>query len=377
MRAHRWEKLSPVAPSIADRWVAATSSGTMIGMRGALGVAACLAIAGCYAPTAPAGLTCDPAAPSCPRGQSCVAGATGFTCEVGGGGGGGPFDAPVDQPPGQLADAPPTDGPIDGAPPADGPPVDGAPDAMVALDTDGDTIPDSVDNCPTKANLDQYNEDGDRFGDACDPCPPIADNAPPDQDGDGVADACDPRPTTAGDSIALFEGFSGGVPAWNKTGTWTAASGAITSDSISGHANLTVAGPTTGHLTVSAGMQVGGVTSTDDGAAGVVESYNHGAHTGLYCHLTSWGTDGTHVVINVLQSSGIVLDAGAFDFTVGEVYTLRQRRDGNTRSCDVTHGAASATETGSSSLSPTAPEVGLRLVHSKATFTWLMVVSNN
>ena len=38
-------------------------------------------------------------------------------------------------------------------------------------DTDGDGIPDSIDNCPTVANPDQRDTDGDGIGDACDPTP--------------------------------------------------------------------------------------------------------------------------------------------------------------------------------------------------------------
>lgn len=44
------------------------------------------------------------------------------------------------------------------------------------IDTDGDGINDSVDNCPTVANPDQLDTDGDGIGDACDP----------DIDGDGL-----------------------------------------------------------------------------------------------------------------------------------------------------------------------------------------------
>jgi len=38
-----------------------------------------------------------------------------------------------------------------------------------AADTDGDEIPDAVDNCPRVANHDQADSDGDGTGDACDP----------------------------------------------------------------------------------------------------------------------------------------------------------------------------------------------------------------
>ncbi len=39
------------------------------------------------------------------------------------------------------------------------------------LDTDGDGIPDTGDNCPTTANVSQADMDGDGVGDACDNCP--------------------------------------------------------------------------------------------------------------------------------------------------------------------------------------------------------------
>src|SRR5262249_42327742 len=37
-------------------------------------------------------------------------------------------------------------------------------------DSDGDGVPNSIDNCPTVANPFQENADGDAFGDACDNC---------------------------------------------------------------------------------------------------------------------------------------------------------------------------------------------------------------
>jgi hypothetical protein len=83
-------------------------------------------------------------------------------------------------------------------------------------DSDGDGVPDSADNCPTRANPDQKNTDGDAAGDACDTdadndgvldkdaafnplpppqgdnCPLVANPGQADMDGDGIGDACDP-----------------------------------------------------------------------------------------------------------------------------------------------------------------------------------------
>jgi hypothetical protein len=48
------------------------------------------------------------------------------------------------------------------------------------LDTDGDAICDSDDNCPAVVNPDQADGDGDGVGDACDPCPNQAAGNDPD-----------------------------------------------------------------------------------------------------------------------------------------------------------------------------------------------------
>src|SRR5512143_1152913 len=96
-----------------------------------------------------------------------------------------------------------------------------------ASDTDGDGVADAIDNCPTTPNADQHDHDGDGRGDVCDVCPHLVD-AGGDADSDGVGDACDPNPTTAGDRIALFEGFYGPVN-WNPVvgDVWPVSGGAI------------------------------------------------------------------------------------------------------------------------------------------------------
>ena len=62
-------------------------------------------------------------------------------------------------------------------------------------DSDGDGIPDSVDNCPLIINPLQEDTDGDGIGDACDNCQSIANPGQEDVDADGIGDACDNCPS--------------------------------------------------------------------------------------------------------------------------------------------------------------------------------------
>ncbi len=59
-------------------------------------------------------------------------------------------------------------------------------------DTDGDGIPDALDNCPFVSNPDQKDTDGDGVGDACDNCARIANPDQKDTNGNGIGDLCDP-----------------------------------------------------------------------------------------------------------------------------------------------------------------------------------------
>ena len=59
------------------------------------------------------------------------------------------------------------------------------------IDSDSDSIPDAVDNCPNVSNPTQTNLDGDVVGDACDNCPTTPNSNQLDTDLDGVGDACD------------------------------------------------------------------------------------------------------------------------------------------------------------------------------------------
>jgi cytosine/adenosine deaminase-related metal-dependent hydrolase len=71
-----------------------------------------------------------------------------------------------------------------------------------ATDSDGDGVPDSMDNCPTVFNPSQDDKDGDGVGDDCDGCPLDATSTscapnPADSDNDGVPNDSDNCPTVA------------------------------------------------------------------------------------------------------------------------------------------------------------------------------------
>lgn len=59
------------------------------------------------------------------------------------------------------------------------------------VDTDGDSVPDSSDNCPNSANANQADNDSDGIGNVCDSTPNGPGNPDPDSDGDGVSDSSD------------------------------------------------------------------------------------------------------------------------------------------------------------------------------------------
>src|SRR5207249_8713877 len=59
----------------------------------------------------------------------------------------------------------------------------------VAKDSDGDGVPDGIDNCQFNYNPDQADRDGDGVGDACDNCPLVANPDQKDSDGRAPGDA--------------------------------------------------------------------------------------------------------------------------------------------------------------------------------------------
>jgi hypothetical protein len=59
------------------------------------------------------------------------------------------------------------------------------------VDTDGDGVPDTIDNCPNTPNANQSDVDHDGKGDVCDNCVNAANADQTDSDSDGKGDACD------------------------------------------------------------------------------------------------------------------------------------------------------------------------------------------
>lgn len=85
----------------------------------------------------------------------------------------------------------------------------------VTSDLDGDTISNSIDNCPETANTDQADSDNDGIGDLCDEdidgdgilneddnCPTVSNPDQDDMDADGIGDVCDTIDDIDNDGIA-------------------------------------------------------------------------------------------------------------------------------------------------------------------------------
>ncbi len=296
----------------------------------------------CYAPTVPAGVTCDPQAPHCPTGQACIAAPGGAVCTNGSGSA--TDDAPI------------------------GPPGD----------RDGDGVPDGRDNCPDVANPDQHDEDNDGIGDACDGCPPISDPSQPDADGDHVDDACDPHPHTAGDRIELFESFRNGVPSsWTVTGTWTpVADGVSTTVMAGGGASLSPPFVPSANGTVSAGIIPNALSGNLQGI-GVVSPASADFTKGAACLLfLPAGTTEHHEGLVDLTTTG-VLTSQAYSWSLGLPYILMEQRAGTLSTCTVVALGGGRVGIGTTvAATPASPRIAVGTSSISGQVLWLMYVSS-
>ena len=299
-------------------------------------VAAVLVLVGCYAPSGPSNVPCDPTAPACPDGESCRQVGAGFACTDGDGTGSG------------------SNNPL--------------------TDTDQDGVFDLVDNCAGVANAGQADEDLDLRGDACDNCPPFFNLGQRDGDGDGVGDDCDPLPNTAGEKLGLFEGFSGGIPStWTRIGTWTAAAGAVVAQaSAISPAALVVPYTSTVRQGLAAAVTVIDPNLTQ-AVAGVVDRIATGGNSGVVCAAAAAGLQELLGVFDVKALS--LIDAVPFDAVPGAV-DLWMSRDGLDYECE----GEALTATTSLAIRPnptaTGPLVGLFALGAKTQFDWIMVVTS-
>ena len=247
------------------------------------------------------------------------------------------------------------------------------------VDTDGDGIPDSMDNCRFVANPDQANEDGDRFGDVCDPCPPYYDSDPTvDSDGDGVSDACDPRPTISGDRIFLFEGFHSGIPAgWQVTGTWTGSGDALVVNNTSATvASLSTSAPTSGHETISTSVTL--VAAADASQVATVDDDHLASDTATICRVIYSNTTPELQLADNNVTGGLARTV-PYSSQIGSTYIVTERRDLQTFDCAVARVGDPDTDTGSGSsvIDNASPQIGLHVFDmTTATFQWVMVVTN-
>jgi hypothetical protein len=304
------------------------------------------AVAGCYGPILPAGAPCASSDSSqrCPTGLVCITTGAIEVCE----------------PPGTVG--------IDGA--------IAAPDTATPLDSDGDGVLDSDDNCPFVANPDQADEDGDHLGDACDPCPPFADAT--DSDGDGVPDACDPNPTVAGDSIVTFAGFTSAPAGWTTTGNVTFNGGkAIMLGTETTAATLVTGSSAPVHSTIVASVTLTGITATglNLGSVSVIDQQKPNSDESVACQLSAL-TGGVQASLRIFDTStSIAIAAAPHAFAAGGTFVLEVQREGTRYTCSATN--PNLQIAGDDQLSPGTHNVGLRVKGASARFAWVMVLTHS
>ena len=163
-------------------------------------------------------------------------------------------------------------------------------------DSDGDDVPDFVDDCPALANPNQHDEDADTIGDVCDPCPHLAGTAL-DSDADGVGDACDPQPTIAKQRLTFFDPFTSALPPWDPTSGL-----AVVGDQmrISGSAATRLA-LTNGELRIITAGTITAVGAQTPHQLVIAFGFNSGGANFHYCE--TYDTGGTSGGIKITEAA--------------------------------------------------------------------------
>ncbi len=312
-----------------------------------------IALAACYAPTAPSGAPCaSNGSARCPSGQACALVDGTELCVR-------PDEVPV-------VDAPSLD--PDARLPNDAPADD--------LDVDG--IPNAKDNCPLTANATQRDHDGDERGDACDGCPHLPAAAPLDADQDGVEDACDPHPMTGGDRIARFEDFIDPLPMdWRVNGPWRIDAGqlVIEADSVS-RSSLAAPGMAPASATVIVQITPLDTSPLLSSGVGIAIPLDRAdVDEGIGCQLMFSSGDPRLGLVDYRQNQA--LSSRGFNWDVGRSYLLTLTREASSYVCSAT-GAVGGSEsvTATRALDVPQPTLGIRTRAVSATFEYLLVIES-
>jgi hypothetical protein len=250
------------------------------------------------------------------------------------------------------------------------------PDGGGPNDRDGDGVSDAADNCADASNANQANEDADALGDRCDPCPVIAETEPGsgDTDGDGVGNLCDPNPTTAGDALALFEGFFAGVPSgWTTTGTWLPVNAGLVN---TGKSSLVLPNASTGSETLTVQGLVTSAPSDPNMATGIAlgDPFDETAKAGIDCELKLGGSPlaGFLSIVSWNSTPTDVVNQD-FAFEVGVAYRFSLTRKANQYTCHVVTPDATVTGMSASPTSSTAMDV---FMSGDGRVDWVMIVTS-
>ena len=256
--------------------------------------------------------------------------------------------------------------------------ADAAIDSIVDApkDTDGDGVPDDIDNCPTIANPDQHDEDGDGFGDVCDHCPGIPSATDPDSDHDGVGDACDPHPLVAGDRIALFEPFTAMPTGWTIQGAWTfTGDDAVLVQSAGSEAWLVPPLVGGSDSTATTSFTPDEVVGTGGAGVGLDLPFDSTNKKGLACDLSQVNATIAQELALVQIQSSTVESSDMFAWVDATTADLSMQREGSNAQCRASQAGVADSITGSDT-SPQVNTLGFRSKSISVHVHWLMWVES-